>query len=135
MQEALMAQLAAQMAPVVATLISGLVSWGLYEVSKYVRSKTKNEEANNAVTHITETVNTTVQELEQTMVPAIKAASADGKLSDDDKNRLKALAVEKVNRQIPDKMSKLAGLMVNSVDSFVKAKIEKAVLDLKKVNP
>jgi len=135
MKEVLMAQLAAELAPVAATLLSALASWGMYELAKFVRTKTKNEAANDAVTHITETANTTVEELEQTLVPAFKEAASDGKLSKEDRAKLKDLAVRKVNSQIPDKMNKLASQIVNSVDRFIRAKIEKAVLDLKNIAP
>lgn len=124
-------QMTSDLVPVLATLLSALVSWILFEVTKFVRNKTKNEAANDAVTHITETVNTTVKELQQTLVPAFLEMAKDGKLSPEDKSKLKDLAIKKVNEQLPDKMTKSAQGVVNSIDQFIKAKIEQAVLELK----
>ena len=132
MQEALMAQLVSELIPVLVPIISGLISWGLVEFSKYMRTKTKNESANDAITHVTETISTVVTELEQTMVPAMKERAKDGKLDEVDRQALKAIAIEKVSSQIPDKMQKLTGLFVNSFEKFISSKIEKAVSDLKK---
>ena len=119
------------LAPVFATVISGLVSWGLLELSKYVRTKTKNEAINDAMSHICHTVDTTVKDLAQTTVKELKAASADGRLSKEDAMRIKTTAATRVRSQVNDKIQKTAAKGVTSLSDMIEAKIEKAVLELK----
>lgn len=114
-------------APVLGTIITGLVSWGVVEITKYVRQKTKSESANEAVSQICQIAQTTVAELNQTMVPAMQKAAADGKITKEDALHLKKLAVEKINKQIPGAIEQSAKLAVNSVSALIEMQIEKAV--------
>lgn len=117
--------------PIIGTVISGLASWGLIELNKYVRTRTKNESINDALSHVTHTVETTVKDLEQTMVKELKAASADGKLTRQDALSLKDVAVMRIKSQVPDAIQKAAALGVKSLGDLIEAKIEKTVLELK----
>lgn len=118
--------------PVAGTIITGLISWGLIELSKYLKTKTKNEVVNNAMAHISHTVNTTVKEIEQTIVPEIKAALRDGKLTSAEARKLKDIAIAKVKAQLPKDIKKAAYGAVNSLTSIIGAKVEGAVFDLMK---
>jgi len=118
--------------PTILTLLSGLVSWGLIELTKYIRTKTKNEAVNDAVAHICHTVDTTVKELAQTTAAEYK--NSDGSLSKDAAIRLKFLAIKKVKNQVPDAIMMTAGIAVNSVNQLISAKIEKAVFEMKGKN-
>jgi len=118
-------------APYAASIITGLVSWGLYEISKYVRSKTKNELALTALEQISATVETTVKDLQQTLVPAIKQAAADGVISGQDAAHLRATAVSKIKAQLQPKLIKNAEVLISDVDALINALIEKNVLELK----
>jgi len=113
------------------TILTALVFWGLFELTRYVKTKTKNEAVNDAVLHVCDTVETTVRELEQTLVPQIKKAAADGKISGEEARELKEVALRKVKDQIPEKIAKTAEMAVNSVDKLIRAKIENAVFELK----
>lgn len=114
--------------PTIITMMSGLVSWGLVEISKYIRSKTKSEAVNDAVSHICHTVDTTVKEMAQTTA---KEFMKSGKLTSEGKQALKALAINRIKDQIPNAFIKTAGKAVSSVNQLIEAKIEKAVLELK----
>ena len=118
-------------APVLGTLMTGLISWAAVEITKYVRTKTKNDTANDAISHICHTVSTTVAELNQTMVPAMQKAAADGKLTSSDAAMLKRLAEQKINSQIPAAISTAAKLAISSISNLIDGKIEQAVADQK----
>ena len=118
-------------APVLGTVVTGLVSWGIIELTKYVKTKTKNEMANNAVSQICQTVKTTVAELNQTIVPEMQKAATDGKITKDEARNLKNTAIEKINKQIPGAIEQAALLSVNSVSALIEAEIEKAVGETK----
>ncbi len=116
--------------PVGGTLLTGLVSWSLIKLNKYVKTKTQNEVVNNAMSHISHTVNTTVRELEKTLVPEAKKAFKDGKLTSVEAGKLKDIAIAKVRAQLPKDIEKAAYGAVNSLTSAIGAKVEGAVLDL-----
>lgn len=114
--------------PTIITMMSGLVSWGLVEITKYIRLRTKSEAVNDAVSHICHTVKTTVKEIAQTTA---KEFMKNGKLTTDGKVALKLLTINKIKEQIPNAFIKTASGAVNSVNDLIEAKIEKAVLELK----
>lgn len=120
------------LAPVVLSAISALASWGLYELTKYLRTKTKNDNVNDAISHVCHTVDTTVKELEQEVVKALKARTSDGRLTKEDAAAVKSIAVRRVTAQIPPKIAKIMPAAVTSFGNFISAKIEKAVLELKR---
>ena len=121
--------------PVAGTVVTGLVSWGLFELNKFVKTKTKNEVVNDAMEHISHTVETSVHELEQTLVPEAKEALKDGKLTSEEAMKIKEIAISKVRAQLPKKMEKAAQSAVNSLNGIIGAKVEKAVLNLKTKTP
>lgn len=129
--EAFLAIFISSFAPVLGTLMTGLISWAAVEITKYVRTKTKNDTANDAISHICHTVSTTVAELNQTMVPAMQKAAADGKLTSSDAAMLKRLAEQKINSQIPAAISTAAKLAISSISNLIDGKIEQAVADQK----
>jgi len=130
--EAFFAIFVSSFAPVLGTIVTGLVSWGVVELTKYVRTKTKNEMANQAISQICQTVQATVADLKQTMVPAMQKVAADGKITKEDATVLKNLAVEKINKQVPKAIEQAALLSVNSVSALIEAEIERAVGETKK---
>lgn len=77
------------------TLIGVFGAWLLMQI----RKNEKLETVNNAVEELTTAAEQTVLELQQTVVDDLKAASADGKLSQDEVNALgKKLLTETLNR-------------------------------------
>lgn len=119
-------------APVLGTIAMGLVSWGAVEATRYIKTKTKNEMAHNAVSQICQTVKTTVAELNQTIVPKMQAAAADGKITKDEAIILKTMALTKINKQIPGAIEQAALLSVNSVSALIDSQVEKTVGEAKK---
>ncbi|MFH2064970.1 MAG: hypothetical protein ABIK15_07225 [Pseudomonadota bacterium] len=124
--------------PVGGTIISSLVSWGLLEFKNYIKTRSmaiedenRREAANDAVSHICHTAETIVKDLEQTVAKAYKAMNADGKLTKDQQNALKNIAISRVKTQVPAALLETAQLVVNSVNELIASKIEKAVLEMK----
>lgn len=77
------------------TLIGVFGAWLLMQI----RKNEKLETVNNAVEELTTAAEQTVLELQQTVVDDLKAASADGKLSQDEVNALgKKLLTETLNK-------------------------------------
>jgi hypothetical protein len=121
--------------PVAATLVSALASWALVELRKFIATKTKNEQVNAAMTRITETVQTTVDHLTQTIATNLKEKSETGKLSKAQGNLLKQDAVKTVLKQLPDETKKTAEFAVKSINGLIGSKIEQAILKQKAALP
>ena len=109
------------------TLVVMLVGWGLKLLGAYIASKTKNESIANAFNTFTEIVETTVKDLDQTF----KKAAEDGKFTEEEKQAIKQLALDKVNNQLPEYLKAQLNTVVNDLQSYVDSKIEATVRDIK----
>ena len=114
--------------PVIVTVITGLVSWGLAELAAFVRVKTKNENALAAVDSISKAVKNVVSEVGQ----EVKAAAVDGKFTPEERAAMKLLAIEKVNAQVSHVVQKNATRFVGDLDAFIASRIEREVAKAKK---
>ena len=92
------------------TLIGVLGAWLVAQIGKTQPLKT----INAAVGELTNAAETTVLELQQTVVDGLKAASADGKLSKDEIAELGTLLLEGALRKMSD--SGIAVLKAANVD-------------------
>ena len=92
------------------TLIGVLGAWLVAQIGKTQQLKT----INAAVGELTNAAETTVLELQQTVVDGLKAASADGKLSKDEIAELGGLLLEGALRKMSD--SGIAVLKAANVD-------------------
>lgn len=69
-----------------------------------------------------------VTDIYNSEVEAVKAATADGKLSADEKARFKQIAVDRLKGQLStDGLGKLVGLFGEAANDALAAKVEKAV--------
>lgn len=115
------------LSPIVVSVVAILVSWALAELSKFIRSKTKNENALKALNDISGLVKATVSEIGQTF----QKASADGKITQAEAVLMKRQAIQKVKAQVPPLVEKHALLAVNSLENFISARIEREVVKAK----
>ena len=92
------------------TLIGVFGAWLVAQIGKTQQLKT----INAAVGELTNAAETTVLELQQTVVDGLKAASADGKLSKDEVAELGTLLLEGALRKMSD--SGIAVLKAANVD-------------------
>jgi len=115
-------------APIAGTVISALSSWALLEFRKYIATKTKNEQVNAAMTRITETTKTVVDNITQTLAGNLKSAAENGKLTGRQMADLKLQAYNTVIEQVPMAVRLIAMDAVESVPKMIQAKIEQAVL-------
>ncbi len=96
------------------TLIGVLGAWLVAQIGKTQKLKT----INAAVGELTNAAETTVLELQQTVVDGLKAASADGKLSKDEIAELSGLLLEGALNKMSDsgiKVLQAAGVDINAI--------------------
>lgn len=123
-----------------APVLMALVTWGTKELTAYLQSKTKNEHLRGAFGRLDDAILVGVKHTNQTLVRSIRKANADGKLTDDEKDAIKAETWRAVKDQFGgfgglQKALKVAGLGgEHSVAKFVADRIEAHVHDEKKLN-
>lgn len=133
MTELIVKELIASLAPVVGALFTGLVSLALMWLKNYIKARTNNVLVENAMARISNTAETVVAHISQTVVDGIKSAAADGKLSKEDGVFFKRQAIELVKSQIPTLVLNQAKMGTKNLDFFVGMKIEQAVSKQKTV--
>jgi len=84
-------------------LIGVMFTWFLLKTRKYIQEKVHNDYAQGLMLRVVGAVETSVRETEQTLVPAIKDAAADGQISPEERLRLK----QRVRDAAVDQLTKL----------------------------
>lgn len=126
--EAILIGIAPQIIPIVGALLVGLASWGIAILKK----KVKMEAGKVALDQVDQIVGTVVGNLTQTTVKQLKAATKDGRLSDQEKRNMKRSAVNLAKHLIADGVSKAASGAVDDLTDYINQKVEEKVLAAKK---
>lgn len=109
------------------SMLTGLVPWGFALLKKYTATKTNNALVENALTRISHTVETVVAELIYAMVKSLTEKTADGRISGDDLDKIKADALTNVKELIPAAILDNARLGITDLDTWITKKINQAV--------
>jgi len=125
---------------VVTAIVSGLVvatGWITRKVGAWIGAKTEGESYANMLAKLGTTVEMAVLTVEQTLVPEIIKAKADGKITDDESNRLFAAADESVVKILGgdagiDKLCKSVKMSRGAFDAMRRNMIEACVHKLTK---
>ena len=114
---------------VIATVLLGTVSIAFAYAGKWMGQTKKLETVAAAMSQLEDVVQNVVGELQQTMVEGLKAASVDGKLSQEDIYDLGKLLVRKTSEQLSNPAAstlKAAGIDIeNMIHSIAEAYIER----------
>lgn len=106
--------------PLVGVVITGLVGYGV----SLLKRKINSDMAKTALDQIDQIVGTVVGQFAQTGAKALKLASADGHLSQVDKDKLKTAALQEAKYLISTELAKAAETSVEHLDSYMFNKIE-----------
>jgi len=121
---------------VLSPVLLAALTWVAAKVAQLINAKVKNEYLRGTLVRLDDAVLAAVREVQQVTVEAIKAASADGKLTPDEKAQVKAKAVEAVKAHLGMKglgeLAKVLGLSGDAVEKMLSTRIEAAVHDLKR---
>lgn len=114
---------------VITAILLGTVSIAFAYVGKWMGQTKKLETVAAAMSQLEDVVQNVVGELQQTMVEGLKAASVDGKLSQEDIYDLGRLLVRKTSEQLSNPAAstlKAAGIDIeNMIHSIAEAYIER----------
>jgi hypothetical protein len=126
-----MEELQGQVVDAVVVLVGVLASWAIASARKWLQERVQNEYVQQLMLRLADGVEVGVRRVSQTVLPAVKAAAADGKLSAEEANNLRALAREatvdqltKVDRQALTKFFDQDQLQ-RKLDQLIEAQIHR----------
>lgn len=118
------------------TAIVGLLGWALTQLGRWLANKTSNEWLTHSYMRLRTAIMVAVGEVQQTYVDAIKAASADGKLTEMEKSVAQQKAVDAAKSYLGPKGVKqlIAVLGVDDalLDRYIRGNVEAAIGQQKK---
>jgi hypothetical protein len=124
-----------KVAEVLLPVLMAALSWGAVLLANYIRAKVKNEYLKGVLVRLDDAVVAAVKEAQQVTVEAIKAASADGEITEAEQVEIKAKVCAVVKSHLGTKglgeLAKVLGLDDGSLSSLIGSKIEAAVYDLR----
>ena len=126
--EELMLKLGATLIPIIGTLVAGLVSIFI----GWLRNKINTDKYGKYLDWTEEIVHNVVFDLQQSIVEDLKEASEDGRLTNEEAESIKSLAVEKIKNQIPSYIFEYLSKGFSDVDDMIGSYIEKTVYEMKR---
>lgn len=122
--EDLTAQLMTIFVPAITTIAGILVTWGLAELRKLIKTKTDNAAAVQAFDTVADLVQTAVVSVNQTTRQVFK----DGKLTTAEKKTLKLKAMALVMDQLPKATKKVLDKNLTNLAVYIDKRIEQTVV-------
>lgn len=120
-------------------LLLAALTWAAAKLAQLIRAKVQNEYLKGVLVRVDDAVFTAVKDLQQTVVEQIKAASADGKITDDEKKQIKEKALAAVRSHLGAKgiaeAAGILGLGGGALEGLLSSKVEAAVHDLRRSAP
>jgi hypothetical protein len=120
---------------VLSPILLAALTWVAAKVAQYIQAKVKNEYLRGVLVRLDDAVLAAVREVQQVTVEAIKSASADGKLTGEERARVKQAAIDSVKSHLGMKgiaeLAKILGLESGSIEKLLSTRVEAAVHDLK----
>lgn len=111
------------------------LTWLAAKVAQLINAKVKNEYLRGTLVRLDDAVLAAVREVQQVTVEALKIASADGKLTPEERAQVKAKAMEAVKSHLGMKglaeLAKVLGLSGDAIERMLSTRVEAAVHDLR----
>ena len=124
---------------ILSPLLLAALTWAAAKLAQLIRAKVQNEYLKGVLVRVDDAVFTAVKDLQQTVVEQIKAASADGKITDDEKKQIKDKALAAVKSHLGTKglaeAAAILGLGGGALEGLLSSKVESAVHDLRRSTP
>lgn len=96
--------------------------------NKYINDS---EIAQDALRFIENIVSNVVEEVDDTVKKEILKATEDGKLTDEEKTKLKTMAMDLVKSEISDPIKEAASSLIGNLDNYISTLIENRVTEMK----
>jgi hypothetical protein len=120
---------------ILSPILLAALTWVAAKAAQYIQAKVKNEYLRGVLVRLDDAVLGAVREVQQVTVEALKSGSADGKLTPDERARVKQAAIDSVKSYLGMKgiaeLAKILGLESGAVERLLSTRVEAAVHDLK----
>ena len=117
--------------PLLDLLLTAAVA-GIAMLTAFLRAKAQESKVAGAGLLLSEATRAAVLEIDTTLKPQLQAALADGVLTDAEKAKLKAAALELVKQRLPAAaLASAKGVFGGFLDTYLSGKVEQAVLEKK----
>jgi len=117
------------------TIIGLLGSWAVLELRKFIASRTENERLKNVLLMVTDSVEASVRRVSQELVPQVREAAADGKITTEERERLRQEALRLTKQHMGAGtlgcLADKTGLDDAGLDDYLITRIEAAVFNMK----
>lgn len=120
-----------EMVSVAMTAVSTFFMYGLHQVTKHFKEKTKNERTKMALDMMDNLVTGAVKQTEQTLVQGLKDANEDGKLTPAEMRTLRNTVAEKVLKNATEQTKTEVLKVVPDIQTYIQTKIEETIHDIK----
>ncbi len=121
---------------ILSPVLLAALTWAAAKAAQLIAAKVKNEYLRGALTRLDDAVLNAVREVHQVTVEGIKAASADGKLTVEERAKVKATALETIRAHMGPaglaELVKVLGVDNGGLEKLLSTRIEAAVHDLKR---
>lgn len=117
-------------------LLLAALTWAAAKAAQLINAKVRGEYLRGVLLRLDDAVLAAVREVHQVTVEEFKAASADGRLTPEERARVKAKAIETVRTHLGTRgvaeLAKVLGLDDGGLEKVLSTRIEAAVYDLKR---
>jgi hypothetical protein len=121
---------------ILSPVLLAALTWAAAKLAQLIRVKVRSEYLRQVLVRVDEAVYTAVKDVQQSVVEEIKAASADGKITDEEKKRIKERAITSVRSHLGPKgiteIGTILGLDAGALEGFLSSKVEAAVHDIRR---
>lgn len=125
--------------PLLATALTSLLALALKALVTWLNSKAEGSKLAAVAAKVAHFSELVVTDLEHTVKPELEKALADGKLTDEEKEGLKALALERLKALLADSGMKelkgVMGILTPQLELYLSGAIEKALVGVKTQSP
>jgi len=115
--------------PALATILTGLASWGVAVLVSYFNKKIKNDKVRGAVENVRDIIIAAVAQTAQNFVDDLKK---NGEFSPEMQAEAFKRTAEEVKRQLTEEATAAINAITKDAEAWIAAEIEKAVADRKK---
>jgi hypothetical protein len=130
------AELGLKMLEVLSPVLLAALTWLAAKAAQFIHAKVKNEYLRGVLVRLDDAVLAAVREVHQVTVEELKAASADGRLTPEERARVRARAIETVRTHLGTRglgeLAKVLGLDDGGIEKLLATRVEAAVHDLKR---
>ena len=115
--------------PALATVLTGLASWGVAVLVSYLNTKIKNDKVRGAVENVRDIITAAVAQTAQNFVDDLKK---NGEFSPAMQREAFSKTFERINRQLTVEAAEAVNEITDDAQAWLVAEIEKAVKNSKK---